>query len=146
MLCYVGKKNGELYSFIDPHCEPKFISFVVRGRKFIGSVYALSSDLKAIHNYQIGTLKLLSQTLIRKQIPQQWKRSTKWVSGRYDYWFDAANNTLWIYIEGNAVARFFMPANANSYLVEYFIESQIKLLEEYIRGKAPSGKNKATGK
>lgn len=131
--CYVQIRNGELHSFIDPHYEPMSISFMARGRKGWGETYVLNKDLKAIYNYQLSTLKLYAQAMIHKRVSDKWNahRSLNWLNG-YDVWIN--NNVAWFYREGNCIANFYVFTD-NTNVLEYFIETQMKLIERFINPK-----------
>ena len=125
--CYVRK--GQIYSFVDP--IRKVVCFVANGRKFIGNMAMLNSDVKQIYNYQINTLKLLHQALIYKRVPPQWQRSSQWLHP-YDYFIE--NNVAWIYREGNCLGSFIVCTD-NARVLEFFLETQMKLIERFINPK-----------
>lgn len=129
--CYVQLKNGVLNSFIDPHYEPKTISFMARGRKPWGYTYVLNRDLKAVYNYQMSTLKLYAQAMIHKRVSDKWqaRRGLNWLNS-YDVMIDNCN-VAWIYREGSCLASFYVCTD-NTLVLEYFLETQIKLIERYI--------------
>lgn len=119
--------GGTFYSTVD--AEDRSIYFFSRGRRLIAKVYLANKDLKAIRNLQEQTLKLLVQAWGRQKPYDNWTAHKNW-NTQYDYYIEEEN--LVLFWKGHTCA-YFKLFSQNAHMIEFVIETMIKLLEQYIK-------------
>lgn len=119
--------GGAFYSTVD--AEDRSIYFFMRGRQLIAKVYLANRDLKAIRTLQEQTLKLLVQAWGRQKPYDNWKAHKNW-SLPYDYCIEGDNLVLF---RENHICAYFKLFSQNALVIEFVIETMIKLLEQYIK-------------